>query len=635
MTLLFQNSLIITTLVALCRGFAGKFKESKLCAIIENINRFFRCSWKNSLIMRFLKGGRIKSSGSVLRRITMSPFTFLEFLGCRFGDSLSAKIQKSVICETARCYTESFMALNTRFWGVMVLSATVVFNILGFFTGAGINKIILILSAVSAVFVCVNYNVTGFLNTSKLAEFVKACIGIKNIDFEFYDEERTRGGLKILTAAAVGAVTGAAVYSSPIIGVLVPFALFGMLIVLRYPIVGVYGAVFCAPLISFSSMPLAGVCIWTLMALVIKSVTDSKFKWKREGVGIALVLFLAVLFISSLFSFAKTNSLTVWFMYFVFISFYFAIINTVDTRQKLYGLLRVFVISGALVALYGIMQYAFGWTTSNAWIDEEMFEEATMRVYSTLGNPNVLGEYLLLVLPVSLVFFLKDKAKSLSKWVYLAITGVLFLCLILTQSRGCWLGLMVSAALFVTFYEGRWWAFVPLVICAMPFVLPQTIIDRMLSVGNMEDSSTSYRVSIWMGAMGLLRHYFAGGIGMGEGAFSEVYPLFSYNAIIAPHSHNTYLQLLVEGGIPALAVFIAVIVVYYKNTHTVFRMRSKKSLSSSMILAIGAGIAGFLLQSMFDYTFYNYRVMAIFFMLIAIAVSFRYISGSERGQDGK
>ena len=355
-------------------------------------------------------------------------------------------------------------------------------------------------------------------------------------------------------------------------------------------------------------------------------ISDKNFKWKREGVGVALILFLAVLFITSLFSFARTKSLVVWAMYFVFISFYFAIINTIRTKEQLYGLLRLFVISGAIVALYGVMQYVFGWTTTNAWIDEEMFEEDTMRVYSTLANPNVLGEYLLLVLPVSIVMFLKDKAKSLSKWVYLAVTGIAFLCLILTQSRGCWLGFMVSAVLFITFYEGRWWALVPLALCAMPFVLPQTVIERLLSIGDMGDSSTSYRVFIWMGAMGIVRNYFMGGIGMGEAAFAEVYPLFSYNAIIAPHSHNTFLQLLVEGGIPALSVFIAVLAVFFKNTHNGYRLCSKKSYDGTMLLGLASGVVGFLFQSMFDYTFYNYRVMAVFFMVIAITIALSHIA---------
>ena len=459
------------------------------------------------------------------------------------------------------------------------------------------------------------------MGTSKLVDFVKACAGVKNITFDFWDDNRTKGALRLVAGALVGVVTGIALYVSPIIGILVPFAVFGMLLVLEYPITGVYAAVFVAPLIPFSSLPLAGICIWTLLSLVIKSLSDKNFKWKREGVGVALVLFLAVLFVTSLFSFARTKSLVVWAMYFVFITFYFAIINTIKTKEQLYGLLRIFVISGAFVALYGVLQYIFGWTTTNAWIDEEMFEEETMRVYSTLANPNVLGEYLLLVLPVSVVMFLKDKAKSLSKWVYLAVTGILFLCLILTQSRGCWLGFMISTVIFVTFYEGRWWAFVPLALCALPFVLPQTIIERFMSIGDMGDSSTSYRVFIWMGAMGIVRNYFMGGIGMGEGAFAEVYPLFSYNAIIAPHAHNTYLQLLVEGGIPALSVFIAVIVVFFKNTHNGYRLCKKKSYDSAVILGLVSGIAGFLFQSLFDYTFYNYRVMAVFFMVIAITIS--------------
>ena len=626
------KSFIASSAAVLCRGFADKFKKSKLGSAVEKVNNFFRKSWKNSIIMRFCKGNAIKTCGSAVQKLAFLPFTFLEFLQEKIGDRLAEGIKKSAICNAGNVFINNFMALNTRFWGMLLLVATVVFNTVHMQAGTGINKIILALSAVAAVLVCMNFNVMGFMNTSKLIDFLKACAGVKNINFEFYEEKCLRGKLRLVLAAAAGAVTGIGVFVYPIIGMLIPFALFGMLLVLRYPITGVYAAVFVAPLIPFSSLPLAGVCIWTMLSLAVKSVADKDFKWRKEGVGVALVVFLAVLLISCLFSFARIKSLVVWFMYLVFVSFYFAIINTIDSREKLYGLLRLLVISGALVALYGVMQYAFGWTTTNAWIDEEMFEEETMRVYSTLANPNVLGEYLLLVLPVSIVFFLKDKVKSLSKWVYLGITGIVFLCLILTQSRGCWLGFMVSAAIFVTFYEGRWWGFVPLVICALPFVLPETIIDRLMSIGDMGDSSTSYRVFIWMGAMGILRHYVWGGIGMGEAAFAEVYPLFSYNAIIAPHAHNTYLQLLVEGGIPALAVFIAVLVTFFKSCHCVYKRNNKKSTDSAMVLGLGAGAAGFLFQSMFDYTFYNYRVMAVFFMIIAIAVSMKYVVDSRESE---
>ena len=624
-----MSSLIISAIGTFCKKSADSFKKSKLGAAIENCNNKVKSRWHASLIMTWLKK-ECKGRGVVFK-IAMLPFTFLEFLKSKIGEKVKASVDRSIFCELGRQYVHNFMALNTRFFGVTVLSSTVVYNALKFANDGGINKIVALLSVVSGIALIKNWNVTGFFEGSALINFIKACAGVKNITFSFYDEEKTTGKLRLAAGITAGVITGIAVYLTPI-GILVPFALFGMLLVLEYPVTGVYAAVFIAPLIPFSSMPLAGVCIWTLFAVILKSLYDKEFKWRKEGVGVALILFMAVLFVSSVFSFAPKGSLVVWVMYFVFISFYFAVINTINSRQQLYGLLRLFVINGALVALYGVMQYVFGWTTTNAWIDEEMFEEETMRVFSTLANPNVLGEYLLLVLPVSIVFFLKDKARSLSKWVYMAVAGICFLCLILTQSRGCWLGFLVSAAIFITFSEGRLWAIIPLVLCVMPFVLPQTIIERLLSIGDMGDSSTSYRVFIWMGTMGILRHYLLGGIGMGEAAFSEVYPLFSYNAIIAPHSHNTFLQLLVEGGLPALFTFIAVLVVTFKSAHKSYVRNDKKSYDSLMILGLSSGIAGFLFQSLFDYTFYNYRVMAVFFMVIAIVVSFGFVKEGSKNQ---
>ncbi len=628
-----MNSVIISGCVALSKRIAERFKASKLGAVIENVYRYFGRSWQSSIITRALKTQNGKTKDSIISRVVMSPFTFLEYVSGKIGDRLSTAIEKSVFCETARTYVHSFMALNTRFFGVMGLAMSVMYNVVRFAGTGYINKYMAAVSVIAALFILPNVNITGFFATSKLVDFVKACAGVKEITFDFWDDARTRSRLRLVGAVAIGAVTGVGMAISPILGLLVPFAAFGMLLVLEYPITGVYASVFVAPLIAFSSVPLAGLCLWTLLSVIINAVADKTFKWKREGVGIVLVLFLAVLFVTSLFSFARMSSLVVWAMYFIFITFYFAVINTIKTKSQLYGLLRVLAISGALVALYGVMQYVFGWTTTNAWIDEEMFEDETMRVYSTLANPNVLGEYLLLVLPVTIVMFLKDKAKSLSKWVYLGVTGIVFLCLILTQSRGCWLGFMVSAVLFISFYEGRWWTLAIPVVLALPFVLPQTILDRLMSIGDTGDSSTSYRVFIWMGAMGIVRNYFMGGIGMGEAAFGEVYPLFSYNAVIAPHAHNTYLQLLVEGGIGALAIFIAVLCVYFKSAHNGYRAGDKKSYDSAMILGLSSGVAGFLFQSLFDYTFYNYRVMAVFFMVIAITVALSRIVKEDANEN--
>ncbi len=617
-----MNSVILSSLASFFGTLGAWFKNSGLYALLMKIYNGVSNSWKNSAIMTWIRSAKNDgaSAKTVSAKVLFSPFALLDALRGKAGEFFEKNISQSFICVWAKTYMQNFMAVNTRFFGIMLIAMAFSYCA----ASRHMSKIALIAGAVGAVLCIVNYNLMSFLSPSKFVGIVKSMAGFKNLDFEFFDEEKTRGTLRLVLALAAGLVTGAAMSFSMLYGAAVPFAVFGLVLVMYAPVTGVYAAVFAAPFVP--TMMLAGLCLWTTLSLAIKSVSKSDFKWRFDGVGMCLILFLLVLLMSSLMSFARVDSLKVWAMYFVFVIFYFTVINSVETKEQLYGVYKLLAISGALVALYGIMQYVFGWTTSNAWIDEEMFEDSAMRVYSTLGNPNVLGEYLLLVLPVAAVFMLRDRWKELSKWTYGAMFLVLALCLVLTQSRGCWIGFMVSVAIFVTFYEGKWWGLIPIVICILPFVVPQTVVDRIMSVGNMEDTSTSYRVYIWLGTLGMMRHYWFGGIGMGEAAFAHVYPFFSYNAILAPHSHNTFLQLLVEAGIGGLGIFVVTQGVFLKKMSLVYRSGDKKSTDSMLALAAASGVVGFLVQSMFDYTFYNYRVMAMFFMIMGLGMALRHIA---------
>ncbi|MCC8169004.1 MAG: O-antigen ligase family protein [Oscillospiraceae bacterium] len=623
-----MNSLILTSLASFCKGFAALFKKSGVYALFMKIYGAVSRSWNNSAIVRWLrKDERSEVMSSAAGKIFGSPFVFMDFLKRKLGGFIETNIKSSFICEWSRMYVQNFMAVNSKFFGIMLLCASVGYTAVIFLRTGSFSKIVLDAAVVGAIAWLINYNLMVFLNTSKVVDFIKNAAGFKKLDFEFYNERYTRGAGRLLIAAAVGLLTGAVMSVSALYGAAVPFALFGILIVMYAPITGVFVSMFLAPFVP--TMMLAGMCIWTMLSLAVKSLTDKSFKWRFDGVGLGIMLLLTILFISSAMSFARLGSLKVWAMYFVFLNYYFVIINTVKTKEQLYALLKVFVISAAFVALYGLLQYIFGWTTSNAWIDEAMFEDSTMRVYSTLGNPNVLGEYLLLVLPPAAVYVLKYKFRELPKYVYAAIFLLLAVCLILTQSRGCWIGFMLSVFIFVTFYEGKVWGIIPILLCILPFVVPETIVDRILSIGNMEDSSTSYRVYIWMGTLGLLKFFWIGGIGMGEQAFAKVYPFFSYNAIVAPHSHNTFLQLTVEAGIGALIVFIVTNIVFAKKMSDTYRLGEKKSMDSAMSLAIASGVIGFLAQSMFDYTFYNYRVMAVMFMVLGAGMALYHLKREE------
>lgn len=613
-----MNSMILSFIKNLVKNTASLFEKSGLNKIISGVCNRFASWWCESAIISFLKK-EPDGKESLLSKIMNFPVTILEAMNKKIGPWLSEKIENSAILDLARVVMNNVLALNTKFLGCLLLVTMVV----KMTSTRTFSLIQVVLSLIGIVLLLINYNITDFLDSSKLVGF---CLKTAGFDFKFtniYKKEYVGVRKGLIIAILLGVISGLLPLR---ISALMIIGLVGVTAVMSSPVVGVFGALFAAPFVP--TMLLAGACLLTTASFMVKAVTDVNFKWRKEGIGIGF--FLVLLFISSLFSFAPVKSLMVWGMYFVFAGFFFVMINTVRTSKQATSLLKVFAIAGALVALYGVLQYVFGWNTSNAWIDEEMFEEATMRVYSTMENPNVLGELLLLLIPVAAAFVLKKGGSGWEKIAYAGVFAIACLCMIFTQSRGCWLGLILAFAIFVTFYNGKLWALAPIVLLALPFVIPETMIERMMSVGNLEDSSTSYRVFIWKGTFRMLRDYWIGGIGMGEGAFRSVYPLYSYIGIIAPHSHNTFLQLVVEGGIGVLLVFLCIMVGFFRKISVAFKGYVKNSEESLCALAIGSGVAGFLLQSMFDYTFYNYRMMAMFFMMLAIGVILKACKGEEK-----
>lgn len=605
-----MNSVIVSFILSLWYGFIGILKESKLWDILDKVHGFFSNSFSNSFIIGLAKyesDGSLRKS-SLFYRVFTLPVFVLSYLCEKVSGFVKSFVKKSVVSEPAFGYLTGFLALDVRFFGLMLLfsSGTLFALKLLTFNFAPL----LILFALAGFGMCfLKVRLADYLDGSILVKFIKHSFGIDGVSFKIYSRNAK---FMYLAAAVVGIVCGAGTMFTKL-ALLIPFAIFGVLAVIVYPVCGVFFAVFLAPIVP--TMVLVGVCVLTIISSLAGKSYRGDYKIRIGRLGACLVFFLMLMFVSVIFSFGMTGSIGVFGMYLIFIGFYFTIKNEIKSKNMLKQLIKVFILSAAVVSVYGILQYMFGWTTKNAWIDTEMFEGSTLRVYSTLANPNVLGEYLILALPLCALAFVEFAENLWERIVYIAIFAFAVVCLVLTQSRGCWIGFFVSAVVFVTYYKSSLWKVLPLFILLLPFVLPETVINRFLSVGDMSDSSTSYRVYIWLGTLDMLKNFWICGIGPGEQAFRNVYHYYSYTGIIAPHSHNLYLQLIVESGICGLVVFISAIVIFFKN---MINTQNKGRSWGIYATAFASAVAGFMVQSMFDYTFYNYRVLGIFFMVLAM-----------------
>ncbi len=604
-----KNSFFANVVIAFLNFISDLYKNSLLSKIVDSVFGFFSKAWKNSWFSSvFASDSPIKCS------IAGSVYKFKKIY-ITFGKWLNRSISGSFIYNIAKDFTDSALALNTRFLGCLLCSSAVGYCLCLIAFGGSVSVFAVAVLVLGAVFSLFNKNLTDIIKRSGI---VNGLLKLLGFDFEFNYKFREISGYALLGGVAVGLLSGLALYKSLILCLLAIFGILGALLVLMYPVAGAFAAVFSAPFVP--TMVLVAMVLYVFISFVIHSIARGTFPVSFKTTGVLLCVFIGVNAVSAVTSFTTASSIQVFAVTAALSLTYFVISGCINSKKLIYALLRIFVISSVIVAAYGILQYLFGWglDVKNAWIDEEMFEDATVRVYSTLGNPNVLGEYILLAIFPCLAFIFHG-GKRYSRAIYTVFFGVLASCLILTQSRGCWIGFILGAAIYVTFKQGRLWGLLPFALIAAPMLLPETIIARFSSIGDLNDTSSSYRMYIWLGTIEMLKDFWLFGVGQGQIAFNAIYPFYSYSAITAPHAHNLYLQIFAESGIGALAVFSGMIIAWFKKITAVFR--KDKGLFGSAGLLIASGMAAYLAEGMFDYVFYNHRVTMIFWAVLGLGMA--------------
>jgi len=636
-------------------------QHSMIYKVLTTIYSTILAQWQNSRITSALRGDNadVIAEHSLWYRFISKITAFSQ--SNRLGEKVESLIEQSAFIKSASYLLHNILALNLKFIGYLAGVAVFINIVLTIFISRAIPSILIGgILIICFILSRIDVNFTSFFAKSSIVRFFEYILNL-NFSFDFFYKTRTKGDSRIICAIAIGLIAGViSFFAGPFMAAAFVLGLTFMFLVLYKTMAGVFFTVFLAPIIP--TMFVAGLCLLTLISFIIKAVTTRNFEWKFDFSGFLIVNLVAIMFIAALISFVPLVSLQIFAIYAIFISFYFVLINMVKTRSQLFALLTVFVISGTLVALYGIFQHYFGIDVAHqAWLDEEMFATIGTRVFSTLENPNVLGTYLLLVIPIAVALMWsagKDKffrprndlpqsrgaailQTSLTKTLFAGIVGIMFITLIFTYSRGCWIAIMVSAAVFVTFVKGKLWGFAILAIPFIPIILsfiPETIIERITSIGNLEDTSSNYRLNIWLASITMIQDWWVSGVGLGIDSFMQVYPFYAFATVFTSHSHNLYLQILIELGIVGFFVFALVVIFAFKSAaHAraiASAVESKNSPLSVMSVAISAAIVGFLIQGLFDHALYNYRVFLMFWMVVGFASICKFIAKDEREKEG-
>lgn len=236
--------------------------------------------------------------------------------------------------------------------------------------------------------------------------------------------------------------------------------------------------------------------------------------------------------------------------------------------------------------------------------------------------PNIVAGAIAPLVPLALVW--TTTQQGLRRVLVLGVALFLLAVVIVTQSRGALIGLVVAFGILSVWRVPRLMWLAPLVVLVLVAGLVYLGPERVSEIILVSDSNGSAggRVELWDRALRMFQDFPFTGIGLGtfESTVFTLFPLLQNNpGAPTPHAHNLYLEMGVDFGIGGFVAFLGLVtgafgaaVQYLKRAHTRF--------DSAFAIGLLAGLITFLLHSLLDAVMVSTKVAFIIWILLALIV---------------
>ena len=301
-------------------------------------------------------------------------------------------------------------------------------------------------------------------------------------------------------------------------------------------------------------------------------------------------------------------------------------------------IITLFLHISLIVSIYGLRQWFFGAEALATWVDPTSAAAKLTRVYSYLGNPNLLAGYLIPAVALSLAAVFVWQG-LLPKALALTMVVVNSVCLVLTFSRGGWIGFVVCIFVFLILLV--YWYSVQLPPKLRPWAMPAlltscvgvmllavmfvpAIRDRIGSIFvGREDSSNNFRMNVWSAVVDMIRDRPIIGIGPGNNAFNKIYPLFQRPKYTALSAYSIFLETAVEMGLIGMLCFLWLLMVTInQGMQQLSRLRNLANRQGFWLMGAIATMSGMLAHGLVDTVWYRPQVQTLWWLVVAIIASF-------------
>lgn len=357
------------------------------------------------------------------------------------------------------------------------------------------------------------------------------------------------------------------------------------------------------------------------IAAIIFYLVKKILKWEDipdTRLNIPLFSYLTICILSMFMSTnLEVSAKTLFLKTLQYFSFFFVVVETLNTERRIRTFLYILFLSATLLGIDGIYQNF----THKDFIRNRKIPDMP-RIYATFPTPNDFGCYLSTLIPfIVAAFFIKFRLKLLK--IFLAALFILiFICLMLTVSRGAWLA-FVASALYMSFWIAPLRIFLLalglVIMIALPFY-PHLLKQRLGNFFIFLDHSGIDRKAIWEVGWRMFTSHPWLGVGLGAFMFNFMRFVKVNYPYTIPYAHNCYLQMASEIGIIGLLSFLSILILFFYHATRVLAKR-QKTFDWYILLAALAGILGYSIQMGVETSFYSLDLGMLFWLILGLGAA--------------
>jgi len=303
------------------------------------------------------------------------------------------------------------------------------------------------------------------------------------------------------------------------------------------------------------------------------------------------------------------------------------------------GLLRTALLAGVLVASAALVERVFSngralwlfspydWGKGNPW---------GSRATGPFANPDHLADYLNLILPIALAGFIRPAALAVRRTTLMrpfcgAVVLLMSCALVLTSSRGGWIGAVVSFSVLAALWPwGRQRSHAllatgiatsigfGLLVLLLLGPVGRTQADVRLGETVNQDSLLE-RMRPAQASLQIVRDFPLFGVGLG--CWPEIFPRYRpapWSPIFWNAAHNDYVQLAAETGLPGVGLLIWFFWLAVRRVPA--RVKLMRAEVAPLLAVCVAGICGAAVHEFFDFPLQIPACALLFTVLLGTAV---------------